>query len=432
MADPNPVLVVGGGGREHAIGWSLSRSPRRPILLFAPGNPGTASLGENVPVQPTDLDGLVALALERRVGLVVVGPEAPLVAGLADRLVAAGVPVVGPSAGAARIEGSKAWANAFMARHGVPTAASATFAGSDAAGAREYVDRHALPVVLKADGLAAGKGVIVATTRAEASQGLEELLGGALGAAAAIIVVEDFLQGEEASVFALCDGHDFVTLAPAQDHKRIGEGDTGPNTGGMGAYAPAPLVTPEVLEAVEERIIRPVLAGMAAEGHPYCGVLYAGLMIGRAGPQVVEFNCRLGDPETQVVLPLLETDLLELFERAASGSLAGAEARTGAGAAACVVLAAGGYPGPYASGAEITGLDSLADDVVAFHAGTRAGADGAVETAGGRVLGIVGRGVDLPAALERAYAGVDRVRFDGMQYRRDIGRRGLVVTSSGS
>jgi phosphoribosylamine--glycine ligase len=423
------VLVVGGGGREHALGWTLARSPRRPRLLFAPGNPGTAVLGENIPVAADDVAGLVAVARERSVDLVIVGPEVPLVLGLADALAEAGVPVVGPTAAAARIEGSKAWAKAFMARHRIPTAASATYERDEHDQAREYVAGLALPVVLKADGLAAGKGVVVASSRQQAMDALEELMHGTLGEAGRRVVVEEFLEGEEASVFAVCDGEDYVLLPSAQDHKRIGEGDTGPNTGGMGAYAPAPIVTPAVLEQVEREIIRPVLNGMKAEGHPYSGVLYAGLMIGPDGPRVVEFNCRLGDPETQVVLPLVQSDVLDLFEAAALGNLAGHVLETAPGAAACVVLAAEGYPGAYDTGALVSGTDRVPEDVLVLHAGTRREEDGSLRTSGGRVLGIVGLGSNLSMALSRAYAGVAVVNFEGMQYRRDIGRRGLKVVA---
>lgn len=420
------ILVVGAGGREHALVHALAQSDRQPRLLCAPGNAGTAEHAETVPVAADDVDGLVALARDRAVDLVVVGPEVPLVAGLADRLDAAGVPVVGPSRAAAQLEGSKAFAKDVMARCGVPTAASRTFGLGALEEARAYVEAHPLPVVLKADGLAAGKGVVVAETRQAARDALADMLEeGAFGAAGSTVLVEAFLDGEEASVFVVTDGTDYVLLPAAQDHKRIGEGDTGPNTGGMGAYAPAPVVTPAVRARVEAEIIRPVLDEMRAAGAPYRGVLYVGLMITASGPEVIEFNCRLGDPEAQVVLPLLETDLVDVLEAAAHKRLGDIEIEVSNESAACVVLASEGYPRAYPRGRSITGLDEASRHALVFHAGTARTAAGDLVTDGGRVLGVTGRGDTLADALDAAYRAADAVAFEGKTYRRDIGQKGL-------
>ena len=421
------ILVVGSGGREHALLIALARSPRQPELLCAPGNAGTANVAENVAVSADDVEGLVELAQQRGVDLVVVGPEVPLVLGLADRLTEAGVGVVGPSQGAARLEGSKAFAKDRMATFGVPTAASRTFGLGAVDEARSYVEAHPLPVVLKADGLAAGKGVVVAETREMARDALEEMMeNGAFGDAGSTVVVEAFLSGEEASVFVLTDGQDYVLLPAAQDHKRIGEGDTGPNTGGMGAYAPAPVVTPEVMARVEQEVVRPMLDGMRAAGDPYQGILYVGLMIDEGAPSVVEFNCRFGDPEAQVLLPLLQTDAVDLFEAMAQGRLSEVELATHEGAAACVVLASEGYPGSYEKGRRIQGVEAASSTgALVFYAGVARDASGHTVTNGGRVMGVTGVGEDLSAALATAYAAADAIDFDGKTLRRDIGQKGL-------
>ena len=421
------ILVVGSGGREHALAWSLSRSPRTTALFIAPGNAGTASVGTNVPIRDDRVEELLQFALDRSIDLTIVGPEKPLVLGLVDRFRENGLAVVGPTAAAAQLEGSKSFAKAFMERHGIPTAGYRTFGGDQYAEARAYVESEGAPIVVKASGLAGGKGAIVCLSLQDAVEALDFLIRDrALGSAAEEVVVESFMKGEEASVFALCDGANYILLASAQDHKRIGEGDTGPNTGGMGAYAPAPVVTESVLKSVREQIIEPTLRGMAEEGHPYTGILYCGLMIASERPKVVEFNCRLGDPEAQVVLPLLDSDPVDVFEAAAGGNLNRIELRQRAGAAACVVLASKGYPGNYESGHEIRGLESTPDEqVLIFQAGTKLDEEGRVVTAGGRVLGVTAVGRDLSQALDRAYAAVDGIGFEGMQYRRDIGKKGL-------
>ncbi|GAB5536994.1 MAG: phosphoribosylamine--glycine ligase [Rubricoccaceae bacterium] len=421
------ILVVGSGGREHVLCHALAQSPRQPEVLCAPGNAGTADLAENVAIGADDVDGLVELAQQRAVDLVVVGPEVPLVLGLADRLVEVGIDVVGPSKAAAQLEGSKAFAKDVMARCGVPTAASRTFDQDSVDEARAYVEAHPLPVVLKADGLAAGKGVVVAETREAAREALRDMMDdGAFGEAGATVVVEAFLKGEEASVFVLTDGADYVCLPAAQDHKRIGEGDTGPNTGGMGAYAPAPVVTPEVMNRIEREVVQPMLDGMRDAGHPYQGILYVGLMIDEGAPNVVEFNCRFGDPEAQVLLPLLQTDAVDLFEAMAQGRLSDIDLAIHDGAAACVVLASEGYPGSYEKGRRITGFEAASSTgALVFHAGVARDGSGETVTNGGRVIGVTGVGDDLEAALGTAYAAADVIAFEGKTLRRDIGQKGL-------
>jgi phosphoribosylamine--glycine ligase len=431
------ILVVGSGGREHAIVHALTRNSSEQEsqheLLTAPGNAGTARLGRNVAVRAEAVDELVLLAEREAVDLVIVGPEAPLVLGLADRLRAANIPVCGPSAAAARLEGSKSFAKDFMRKYDIPTAAFRTFGKDDAEAAAAYLREAGAPIVVKASGLAAGKGAVVCRTEEEALSAVASMLTeGSLGDAGSEVVIEEFMDGEEASLFAVADGTDYVLLPTAQDHKRIGDGDKGPNTGGMGAYAPAPVMTPELLNVACKRIVEPVLAGMRAEGHPYSGILYCGLMISPQGPRVVEFNCRLGDPEAQVVLPLMESDPVELFLLSALGRLSEYRPVFRDGSAACVVLASSGYPGSYEKGKTIEGVPAAdgMDGVTVYLAGVGAGSNGNLVTTGGRVLAVTGRGPDLSSALDSAYGGVERIRFDGQYFRRDIGARGLAREES--
>jgi phosphoribosylamine---glycine ligase len=422
------ILIVGQGGREHALAWALARSTTRPELLIAPGNAGTAALGRNVPVRADDVEGLVACARRERVDLTIVGPEVPLVLGIVGRFDEEGLKIVGPSAAAARLEGSKAFAKAFMDRNGVPTAAHQTFQAAELDEALRFVRQMGAPVVVKTSGLAAGKGAIVCETLQEAEAALYSIMRDRVfGEAGDQVVIEEFMEGEEASIFVLTDGAHYVTMPSAQDHKRIGEGDTGPNTGGMGAYAPAPLVTGRMLTRICREVVEPTLAGMAAEGYPYRGFLYCGLMLDGERIRVVEFNCRLGDPEAQVLLPLIESDLVDVFRRLVEGRLREVVLEATGGAAACIVVASPGYPGDSPRGLPIRGLDAAAEleDVVVFHAGTSRDESGRIVTAGGRVLNVTATGESLAAALDRAYEAVHRIQIDGMQYRKDIGHRGL-------
>jgi len=425
------VLVVGGGGREHALCWGLQRSPSVREVICAPGNVGIESVARVVPVKADDLDGLVALAEREAVGLVVVGPEAPLVAGLADRLVARGVPVFGCSAAAAEIEGSKAFSKQLMARHGIPTAAFGVF--EEVAAADAFVDGivaergHDLPLVVKADGLAAGKGVTICADGATAKREVRRMLEArALGAAGARVVIEEFLVGREASLMALVDGERVTPLEPAEDHKTVDDGDRGPMTGGMGVISPTPVMTAaDVARAVREVLV-PTARAMVAEGRPFRGLLYAGLMLTADGPRVLEFNCRFGDPETQALVPRIVDgggDLGALLLAVARGELP-ETVRFSSRAAVCVVVTAPGYPGSYPTGAPIEGLDAAAalPDVIVFHAGTKR-SDGKVVTAGGRVLGVTATGADLAAARAAAYRAVAAIRFEGAHHRTDIGAR---------
>jgi phosphoribosylamine--glycine ligase len=418
------LLVIGGGGREHALAWKLSRSPRVSRVFVAPGNAGTATEDGLANVDPGDTPQLVEFARSEGVALTVVGPEAPLAAGVVDAFRAAGLRIFGPVRQAAQLESSKDFAKAFMTRHGIPTAAYATF--SDARRAHDHIDRRGVPIVVKADGLAAGKGVVVAATAAEAHAAVDMMLvDNRMGAAGARVVIEDFLEGEEASFIVLCDGRHALPLATSQDHKRLKDGDAGPNTGGMGAYSPAPVVTPGVHARVMREVIQPVLAGMEKNGVPYTGFLYAGLMIGGDGQiKVLEFNCRMGDPETQPIMLRLKSDLLTLLEHAVDGRLDQAEAQWDPRVALGVVLAAAGYPEQPRKGDVIHGLPPPGEDYHVFHAGT-ALAGGQVVTSGGRVLCVTALGHNVRTAQRRAYEIADRIRFDGMQLRRDIGHRAL-------
>jgi phosphoribosylamine--glycine ligase len=421
------VLIVGSGGREHALAWKLAQSPRLSALFAAPGSDGIARVATCLPAVPVlDAEALTLAAHEQRIDLVVIGPEDPLALGVADRLREAGFAVFGPSAAAARLEASKGFARAFMARHGIPHPRFESCA--DLASAERAVRARGGKCVVKADGLAAGKGVAVCASEAEALAALGEMMGGRrFGAAGERVVIEDVLVGEEASYLVVTDGERALPFAPAQDHKRALDGDRGENTGGMGAYAPAPLVTEAVEKRVLEEIVHPTLRGMRAEGTPFAGVLYVGLMIDPSGaPSVVEFNCRFGDPETQVQVAQMTSDLLPLLDGAARGRLDESLSARGEGAAVCVVLASGGYPREFERGKPIRGLDAAerVPGVVVFHAGTkRAGAE--FVTNGGRVLGVTARGASFAEARERAYAAVDRIAFDGSHFRRDIGARAL-------
>jgi len=419
------VLLVGGGGREHALAWKLAQSPRLGRLVAAPGNPGVARHAECVAVRDSEVDDLVALAKRESADLVVVGPELPLSLGLADRLRAAGLAVFGPSQAAARLESSKVFSKDLMARYGIPTARFKIF--QDAAAARRFCREWGAPLVVKADGLAAGKGAIVCRTLDEADGALRLCLEeGAFGSAGRTVVVEEFMEGEEASFFVVTDGTSALPFQAAQDHKTIFDGDRGPNTGGMGAYSPAPVMDATTDRRVMDEIVTPTIAAMAKEGAPYAGVLYVGLMITKDGPRVVEFNCRFGDPECQAILPRLDEDILPVFDAVARGRGLPASLRWRPESSVCVVLASRGYPAAPKVGDPISGLDDAGalPGVNVFHAGT-ARRDGGLVTAGGRVLGVQALGPDIRSAVARAYEAVDRIRFDGMQWRSDIGQRAL-------
>ncbi len=419
------VLVLGSGGREHAIGVSLARSPKKPLLVFAPGNAGMASLGRCLPVKPTDLVEVLALCDREAPDLVVVGPEDPLCLGVVDLLSSHGFKVFGPTKAGARLEGSKVFAKQFMTKYLLPTAPYRVF--EDAARARNYLRETEGPVVVKADGLCAGKGVVVADDSAEALAAVEDMLvKRSFGEAGARILIEERLQGQEASVLAVTDGRTIAVLDPLQDHKRIFDGDRGPNTGGMGAYGPAPIVTPKVMAQIERDVLVPAVHGLGREKIPYRGVLFAGLMITKGGPRVLEFNVRFGDPETQAVLPRLRTDLLELMLATVEGRLDEVEMEWDPRPAVCVVMASAGYPASAEKGVPIEGLEEAAarPDTFVYHAGT-AVEDGRVVTAGGRVLGVTALGEDIAAARDAAYGAVHCIRFRGAQFRSDIAEKAL-------
>jgi phosphoribosylamine--glycine ligase len=418
------LLVIGSGGREHAIAWKLAQSPKVQKVFVAPGNGGTARENGLENVALSEVAELVAFAKKESIYLTVVGPEAALAAGAVDAFRDAGMRIFGPTRAAAQLESSKDFGKAFMVRHNIPTAPHRTFQSADLA--KAFVAKRGAPIVVKADGLAAGKGVVVAASVEEAQAAIDRMMTQkSLGEAGARVVVEEFLQGEEASFIVMSDGTSALPLATSQDHKRLRDGDEGPNTGGMGAYSPAPIVTPKLHARVMREVIQPAIQGMAQEGIPYSGFLYAGLMIDRAGnPKALEFNCRLGDPETQPIMLRLKSDLLELVERALRGSLSQVEAEWDRRAALGVVIAAHGYPDEPRKGDPITGIPAPADDCRVFHAGTRA--DGkALVTSGGRVLCVTALGDSVKMARTRAYEAVERIRFDGMQYRRDIGHRAI-------
>lgn len=419
------ILIIGGGGREHVLIWKIAQSPLVETLYCAPGNPGIAALAECVHIQADEIDALLDFALAEKIDLTVVGPEVPLTLGIVDRFQAAGLEIFGPSQAAARLEGSKGFSKDLMAKYGIPTAAYRTFTDRDQAHA--YIRQQGAPIVVKADGLAAGKGVIVATTVEQALAAVDDiLLDKVFGAAGSQVVIEEFMAGEEASFFVFTDGKNILPLASAQDHKRIFDNDEGPNTGGMGAYSPAPVVTEAVAAEVIATIVKPTIAGMAAEGCPYRGILYVGLMIEGGKPKVVEYNARFGDPEAQPLLMRMKSDIVPVLQACARGDLGDATLDWHEKAAVCVVMASGGYPGGFEKGLEISGLEVAAavEDLMVFHAGT-AFQDGKIVNQGGRVLGVTGLGATVAEAIAKAYQGAELIRWRDVHYRKDIGQKAL-------
>ncbi|MEX0944270.1 MAG: phosphoribosylamine--glycine ligase [Balneolaceae bacterium] len=420
------VLLIGGGGREHSIAWKLSQSDKLSKLYIAPGNPGTAAYGKNVQLDSSDFEAVADFVDKYKIELVVVGPEAPLVDGIADFLSEREIPVFGPGKNAANLEGSKEYAKDFMVKYNIPTADYSVFNSIDFDDALKFIQlKDTYPIVLKADGLAAGKGVFICENEQEVKDRLLHIKhDDTLSDAAKRLVVEEYMEGEEASVFVISDGHTSHIIHNAQDHKRVGENDTGLNTGGMGAYSPAPILSGELIEQVEKEIIQPTITGMQLEEAAYTGILYVGLMITKDGPKVVEYNCRFGDPECQVILPSLENDLLDLMISTTEQRLDEKSIQIDDKYRCCVVLTSGGYPGSYEKGKVITGLDKVDDNVMVFHAGTRT-SKGKIVTNGGRVLNIVGSGNTLKEAIRHTYSNVDKIHFDGCYYRNDIGSKGL-------
>ena len=423
------ILVIGSGGREHALCWKIKQNPKVKKLYCAPGNGGIAQMAQCVPVAADDIDGLLKFALSKKIDLTVVGPEAALVQGIVDTFVQKGLKIFGPSKEAAQLEGSKAFAKEFLHRRNIPTAVYKVF--DHASLALDFLNKAQFPLVVKADGIAAGKGVYVCEHLKEAQRAVDEIMVQKIfGAAGEKIVVEECLTGQEASVLAICDGKHFFVLPSAQDHKRIFDEDVGPNTGGMGSYSPAPVVTPKLLDTIITRVIEPAVRGMYQEGIPFKGVLYAGLMLTHDGPFVLEFNTRFGDPETQSILPRLKSDLVDIMMAACDGRLNELKAQWDPRPCVCVVVSSGGYPGKYQNGFEITGLSQITDeDTVVFHAGTK-NDGGTMVTAGGRVLGITSLGYNLEAAITKAYEAVDKIHFEHMFFRRDIGQKALSLAKT--
>lgn len=418
------LLLLGSGGREHALAWKIAQSPKIEKLYIAPGNAGTASVGENVDIKADDFDGIAQLVIDREIDMVVVGPEDPLVKGIYDYFkghsLLRNIPVIGPSRAGAQLEGSKDFAKGFMKRHGIPTAAYATFDGEHVEEGCRFLETLAPPYVLKADGLCAGKGVLIVPTLDEAKKELRGMLAGKFGGASSRVVIEEFLSGIECSVFVLTDGRDYKVLPEAKDYKRVGEGDTGPNTGGMGSVSPVPFVDAAWMQKVNDEIIRPTVKGLAAEGLDYRGFIFFGLINCQGQPKVIEYNCRMGDPETEVIMLRLKSDIVDLFEGVATGTIGTKRVELDPRAAVCVMCVSGGYPGAYGKGYPVSGTDNITDSVP-FHAGTTVGKDGRVVTSGGRVIAVSSYGTSLADALQKSMEGAGRVEFEKKYFRTDIG-----------